>query len=164
MTNELRGLIAQGLQAMKAGGEIAKQATAEIQRDATDPGLRAALEKGNTVAEGWARRIQEAIGEVGPSEDTGNPILEAHYEVSKKIRATAQGAVVRDLGIIAAGRLALHYWIAGFETLRTYAAKVGMIGVQGRLQACLDEAKTAERQHEELAIRIMGGRTMGAGA
>ena len=156
MSNELKALVAQGLQAMKAGGEVAERATADIQRDATDPGLKAALEAGNKRAADWKRRIEQAIQEAGPSEDTGNPILEAHYDVSKKIREKAANATVRDLGIAAAGRLALHYWIAAFETLRTYAAKLGMVSVQGGIQACLDEAKQAERQHEDLAIRIMG--------
>ena len=119
MTDDLKTLIAQGLQAMKAGSEVAKHATAEISADATDPALKAALAKGNTRAEGWAKRIAQSIGEAGPSKDTGNPILEAHYAVSKKIRAKAVSPVARDLGIVAAGQLALHDWIAAFGTLRT---------------------------------------------
>ena len=156
MSDQLKMLVAQGLQAMKAGGEVAKHATAEIQGDASDPGLKSALQAGNKTAEQWAKRVQDAIGEAGPSEDTGNPILEAHYDVSKKIRQKAPDAMTRDLGIIAAGQLALHYWIAAFGTLRTYAAKLGMVGVQGSMQACLDEARQADQQHTELAQKIMG--------
>lgn len=156
MTDDLKTLIAQGLQAMKAGGEVAKHATSEIGNDATDPGLKAALAKGNTQAEHWAQRIQQSIAEAGPSEDTGNPILEAHYDVSKKIRAKAPNPVAKDLGIIAAGQLALHYWIAAFGTLRTYAAKAGMTGTEGSMAMCLDEARQADQQHTELAQKIMG--------
>lgn len=156
MSDQIKALVAQGLQAMKAGGEVAKRATSEIQNDVSDPGLKSALQAGNKTAEQWAQRVQQAIGEAGPSEDTGNPILEAHYDVSKKIRQKAQDATSRDLGIIAAGQLALHYWIAAFGTVRTYAAKLGMTGVQGSMQACLDEAKQADQQHTELAQKIMG--------
>ena len=155
MSDGLKTLVSQGLQAMKAGGEVAKRATAEIQNDASDPGLKSALQAGNKTAEQWAKRVQDAIGEAGPSEDTGNPILEAHYDVSKKIRQKAPDAMTRDLGIIAAGQLALHYWIAAFGTLRTYAARTGMTGVQGSMQACLDEAKQADQQHNELAQKVM---------
>ncbi len=156
MSDQLKMLVAQGLQAMKAGSEVAKRATAEIQNDASDPGLKSALQAGNKTAEQWAKRVQDAIGEAGPSEDTGNPILDAHYDVSKKIRQKATDAMSRDLGIITAGQLALHYWIAAFGTLRTYSAKLGMIGVQGSMQACLDEARQADQQHTELAQKIMG--------
>jgi len=155
MTDQLKTLVAQGLQAMKAGSEVAKHATSEIQNDVSDAGLKALLAKGNATAEGWARRIEDAIREAGPSEDTGNPIVEAHYDVSKKIRQKAPDATTRDLGIIAAGHLALHYWIAAFGTLRTYAAKAGMMSVQGAMQACLDEAKQADLQHEEVLLKIM---------
>ena len=157
MSDQLKTLVAQGLQAMKAGSEVAKRATAEIQNDASDAGLKSALETGNKTAEQWAKRVQDAIAEAGgPSEDTGNEILEAHYDVSKKIRQKAPDATSRDLGIIAAGQLALHYWIAGFGTLRTYSAKLGMTGVQGSMQACLDEARQADQRHTELAQKIMG--------
>jgi ferritin-like metal-binding protein YciE len=156
MSDQLKTLVAQGLQAMKAGSEVAKHATAEIQNDASDPGLKSALQAGNKTAEQWAKRVQDAIGEVGPSEDTGNPILDAHYDVSKKIRQKATDAMSRDLGIITAGQLAMHYWIAAFGTLRTYSAKLGMIGVQGSMQACLDEARQADQQYTELAQHIMG--------
>lgn len=156
MSDHIKALVAQGLQALQAGSEVAKRATAEIQGDATDPALKAALEAGNTQAGAWARRIQDAIREAGPAEDTGNPVLEAIHDVSKKIRQKAPDAMTRDLGIIASGQLALHYWIGAFGTLKTYAAKCGMMGVQGSLQACTDEAKQADQRYTELAQGIMG--------
>lgn len=158
MADELKTLVAQGLQALKAGGEVAKRATAEIQGDASDSGLKSALEASNKTAEGWAQRLQKAVQDAGPAEDTGNPILEAHYDVSKKIRQKAPDAMTRDLGIIAAGQLALHYWIAAFGTLRTYAAKAGMMSVQGSMQACLDEAKQSDERYNDVALKIMNAR------
>jgi len=151
----LKMLVAQGLQALKAGGEVAKKATSEISNDAKHPELKSALQAGNKTAEQWAQRIQRAIAEAGPAEDVGNPILDAHYEVSRKIRQTAPDDMSRDLGIIAAGQLALHYWIAAFGTLRTYASSLGMSQTEQDLQLCLDEAKQADQQHTELAKKML---------
>ena len=153
---ELKMLVAQGLQALKAGGEVAKKATAEIQDDASNPELQAALLAGNKTAEGWAQRIAQALQESGGAEDTGNPVLDAHYEVSKKIRQKAPDAATRDLGIIAAGQLALHYWIAAFGTLRNYAAKLGMSQTEQNMRASLEEAKQADQQHTALAEKMLG--------
>ena len=127
MSNDnIKQLIAQGLQAAKAGSEVAKKATAEIQNDASDARLKEALQTGNSRSQEWAQRIERCIAEVGNAENVGNRILEAHYSVSREIRQKAADPVTRDLGIIAAGQLALHYWIACFGTIRTYAASLGL--------------------------------------
>ena len=153
---ELKMLVAQGLQALKAGGEVAKQATAEIQDDASHPELQSALQAGNKTAEQWAQRIAQALQETGGAEDTGNPVLQAHYEVSRRIRQKAPDATTRDLGIIAAGQLALHYWIAAFGTLRNYAAKLGMSQTEQNMRISLEEAKQADQQHTALAEKMLG--------
>ena len=157
MANEqLRTLIQQGFAALKAGSQVAADATDEIQQDAHDPQLKAALKQGNETSKQWAARIDRALAEAGGGGEQQNPILEAHYQVSKKIRQQAPDAYSRDLGIIAAGQLALHYWIASFGTLRTYAAQVGLTQVEQDMQTSLDEAKQADKQHTELAEQIMG--------
>lgn len=153
---ELKMLVAQGVTALKAGGEVAKKATSEIQNDATNPDLRAALQTGNKTAEQWAQRIAQALQETGSAEDVGNPVLEAHYEVSKKIRQKAADDMSRDLGIIAAGQLALHYWIASFGTLGNYAAKLGLSQTEQSMRTSLEEAKQADQQHTALAEKILG--------
>ena len=151
----LKALVAQGLQALKAGGEVAKKATAEIENDASHPELKAALQAGNKTSEQWAQRIAQAVGETGGAEDTGNPVMEAHYEVSKKIRQKAPDATTRDLGIIAAGQLALHYWIASFGTLGNYAEKLGMSQAAQNMRTSLEEAKQANLQHTALAEKML---------
>ena len=152
---EIKTLIANGLQALKAGSEVAKKATAEIQNDASHPDLKSALQAGNSISEQWAQRIQQAITEAGSAEDAGNPILDAHYEVSKRIRQKAPDATSRDLGIVAAGQLALHYWIASFGTLGNYASKLGMEQVSQSMHSSLEEAKQADQQHTALAEKLL---------
>lgn len=152
---ELKVLVANGLQAMRAGGEVAKQATAEIEGDASHPELKAALQSGNKTAAQWAQRVERALQQVSGGEDNGNRILEAHYEVSRQIRQKALDATSRDLGIIAAGQLALHYWIAAFGTLASYAGKLGMTEVAQSMHAGAEEARQADAQHTALAEKLM---------
>lgn len=134
---------------------MAKKATAEIQADASHPELQAALQQGNKTSEQWAQRVEKALAETGGAEDTGNPILEAHYQVSKEIRRKAPDAMSRDLGIVAAGQLALHYWIAAFGTLGNYAAKLGLAETERSMRTSLDEAKQADQQHTAIAEKML---------
>ena len=152
---DLKMLVAQGLQALRAGSEVAKKATSEIRNDASHPELKSALEAGNRTAEQWAQRIDRALAEAGNAEDVGNPVLEAHYEVSQIIRRKAADTESRDLGIIAAGQLALHYWIAAFGTLRSYASHLGLTQTEQDLHKSLEEAKEADQQHTALAKNIL---------
>ena len=158
MNNDaLRTLVAQGLTAMRAGSHVAAQATGGICNDARHPELKAALETGEKVFQGWAQRIEQALQEVGgEAGEARNPVLEGLYEVSRMIRQQAPDDTSRDLGIIANGQLALHYWIAAFGTIRTYAAHLGMNETARAMQASLDEAKEGDAAHTDIAQRIMG--------
>lgn len=157
MENEsIKELIKQGLTALKAGSKVAAAATDEIQNDVQNTQLKDALTKGNETSKQWVSRIDRALQEAGGGDEQQNPILEAHYEVSKRIRQQAPDGVSRDLGIIASGQLALHYWIASFGTLRTYAAQVGLSQTEQALQTSLEEAKQADEQHTQIAKQIMG--------
>ncbi|UOG77495.1 ferritin-like domain-containing protein (plasmid) [Hymenobacter tibetensis] len=154
-TNDLKQLIQDGLAAQQAGSQVAAKATDEILNDATHPALKQALEQGNQTAKEWASRIERAIAEVGGGEKQNNEILEAHYEVSKQIRAKATTDAVRDLGIIASGQLALHYWIASFGTVASYAASAGFTQTEQELKASVQEAKQADDQHTDIAQQIL---------
>ncbi|MDF7814969.1 DUF892 family protein [Hymenobacter sp. YC55] len=154
-TDDLKQLIQDGLSAQQAGSQVAAQATDEILNDATHPALKQALEQGNETAKQWAQRIERALAEVGSGEKQKNEILEAHYEVSKQIRAKATTDAVRDLGIIASGQLALHYWIASFGTVASYAASAGFTQTEQELKASVQEAKQADEQHTDIAQQIL---------
>ena len=156
MANEqLKPLIQQGLAAMKAGGKIAARAADEIEDDARNPQLKQALQKGTETAKQWMQRIDRALQEAGGADERDNPVLEAHYEVSKRIRQEAPSDEARDLGIVAAGQLALHYWIASFGTMHAYAKRAGLSQASQDMETCLNEAKQADEQHTQIAIRMM---------
>ncbi len=153
----LRQLVAQGLAALRAGSQVAQGATQEIQDSASHPDLKQALEQGTRTAQGWSERIERALQEAGgPAGEDSNPILQAHFDVSRRIRNEAPDDTSRDLGIIAAGQLALHYWIAAFGTLASYAKQLGMQGTARDLHQCVEEAKQADEQHTALAERLLG--------
>lgn len=156
MNEQLKPLIQQGLAAMKAGSKVAAGATAEIQNAARNPRLREALEQGSQTSKQWATRLDQALAEAGGGGEQQNPIMAAHYEVSRKIRQQAPDDYSRDLGLIASGQLALHYWIAAFGTMRTYAGQAGMSQTEQQMQTCLDEAKQADEKHTQIAEQIMG--------
>ena len=152
MTDQnLKALTVQGLQAMKAGSAIAAAATAEIERDASDADPKAAPQQDSKTSEQWARRIERAIAETGGAEDVGKPVIQAHTETSRQIRRKAVDGSTRDLGIIAAGQLAPHHWIASFGTMRIYASALGLDRMEKDMDDSLDEAKAFDKAHTALA-------------
>ncbi len=156
MTNDnLKNLVAQGLSAMQAGSAVVAKATDEISGDASHPALKEALEHGNHASKQWAERIRRAIQQVGSGEEQENLILEAHYEVSRKIRQKATDATSRDLGIVASGQLALHYWIAAFGTMASYTKQLGVADVASDMKSCTDEAKQGNERLTEVANSLL---------
>lgn len=156
MANDsLHALIQQGLAAMKEGSKIAAEATADIQEDATNPQLKAALEQDNEQAKHWALRIERSFEAAGSKGKEENPILEAQYKISKRIRGEAPDDYSRDLGFIAAGQDALHYWIASFGAIGAYAEQAGLSQIAQDLRACLQEAKQADEQYTQIAQQIL---------
>jgi ferritin-like metal-binding protein YciE len=154
-TEDLKQLVKDGLAAQQAGSKIAAKATDDILDDATNDELKTLLQRGNETAKQWKQRIEQAIDEAGGVDDQDNEILEAHYEVSKEIRGQADTDQVRDLGIIASGQLALHYWIASFGTVASYAQAVGLTQTAQELHRSVEDAKQADEQHTALAKRLL---------
>ena len=153
--DNLKQLVVQGLSAMKAGGDIAKKATDEIDNDAQNPELKSALQEGNSTSQQWAQRIERARQQAGEGGESENRVLEAHFEVSRKIRQQAADARSRDLGIIASGQMALHYWIAAFGTMADYTRQLGMDDVAQDMKTSTDEAKRADEKMTKIAERIL---------
>ena len=156
MDNEaLKTLVGQGLSAMRAGGDVAARATSDIRQDSTNPDLQQMLDRGTEQSKQWQQRIEQALEQAGGGDQNDNKVLEAHFEVSKPIRQQAPDPVSRDLGIIAAGQLALHYWIASFGTMKAYTAQLGMTEASQAMDQCSDEAGEADKELTQLARQVM---------
>ena len=154
--NNLKELVAQGLRALKAGGDRAAEAADDVQDSATNEDLKQALEQGQKTAKEWQSRVQQAMQAVGASGDGENPVVDAVYEVSKKARQAADDDATRDLGIIASGQLALHYWIAAFGTMANYLGQLGESDAADAMSRSVDEAKKADEEHTRIAEQILG--------
>lgn len=157
MNNDsLKELVKQGLQAQKAATQLGDDAAAEISNDATNPELKTYLQQGSERAKQWEKSLTDALQKMGAEDSPiDNPIIQAQYEVSKKIRATASTPEARDLGIIASGQLAMHYYIAGLGTLSTYAKKVGEMETGNVVGRILQEAKQADQDMTDLAQKLL---------
>ena len=153
--DNLKQLLADGLLALKAGGRIAAESVDEIKGSASDSELKSLLEEGNEKSREWRERVNRAMDEVGASGEGENPIMRAHYDVSKQIREAAPDEQVRDLGIITSGQLVLHYWIAAFGTVAAYAKQIGLEQTKQEMGSSMEEAKQADEAHTKLAERIM---------
>ena len=140
---------------MKTGSEMAAEATSDIMNAAQHPKLKEALQKGSKTSEKWAERIERGLQEAGGSEKRNNFIIEAVGKVNQEIMKSAQDATSRDLGIISAGQLALHYWIAAFGTMQSYAGEAELNEAKQEMKACLKEAKEADEEHTKIAEEIM---------
>jgi ferritin-like metal-binding protein YciE len=151
----LKELIKKGFAAMKSGSQIAAEATDEIQNDVKNEELKNALEHGNEQSKVWLQRIERGLEQAGGGAEQENEILKAHFEVGKEIRGQAADDVSRDLGIIASGQMALHYWIASFGTQASYAGATGMDQTQQEMQNCLNEAKQADENLTQIAKSIL---------
>ena len=153
---DLKGLVAQGLFALKAGGRQAAQATDEIQNAVSNPDLKQTLKRGEETSKEWRERVDRAMDEFDVEGEGDNPVIEAHFEVAQRTREEASTDAVRDLGVIAAGQLALHYWIAAFGTVASYAKQLGKTETAQAMSRSVDEARQADEEHTRLAKQIMG--------
>jgi ferritin-like metal-binding protein YciE len=158
LKDSLKHLTSQGLQAVQAGSKLGAAAAADIEQQATAPELKDFLRRGNAQAKTWADRIAQAQQIVhGETAEQDNPIIKAHYEVSQRIVQHAQDSLERDLGIIAAGQLVLHYYIASFGTLASYMKQQDQTEAARLLKQCSDEAKHWDEEHTRLAEQMMSG-------
>ena len=154
--DNLKELVVQGLRALKAGGDRAAEAADDVQDSATNPDLKQALEEGQKTAKEWQSRVEQAMQQAGASGASENPVIDAVYEVSKKARQAADDDATRDLGIIASGQLALHYWVAAFGTMANYLGRLGMDDAADAMSRSVDEAKQADEEHTRIAEQILG--------
>ena len=99
------------------------RATDEISNDASHPDLKAALEEGNRTSKQRASDINRAIEQAGNGQQTDDPVLDALFEVSRRIRSQ-RPITSRAIWIIASGQLALH-WIAAFGRMANYLNGLG---------------------------------------
>jgi ferritin-like metal-binding protein YciE len=153
----LKDLFIQGLRAVHAADEQGRVTAGDIAHAATDPRLKKALAHGSQVAQGLGETLAQVFRAAGaePSH-LDNRAITGIAEDAQRVRQAEQDPQARDLGIIAHAQIALHYHIASYGTLRTYARALGHDEAAGMLQGMLDEAKTQDERFTEVAKQILG--------
>lgn len=154
---DVKVMLRDAVMAVQAASASGREATSKIEGLATHPELKEALRQGSHYSETWRERLAQAaqtIGGAGQPVEGGNPIIDAIQQVGGKIMQKATDPTARDLGIIASGQLALHYYIAAFGTMSAYANLLGMQEVGEAIHQCLDEAKRGDERYTELASKI----------
>ena len=154
----LRHLTQQGIQAVQAACQMGQEATKKVEGMVTAPELKEHLQRGHEYSRQWTERlskVQQATH--GTDEEGDNPIIRAHQEVADRIAQHAKDPAERDLGLIASGQLALHYYIAAFGTLASYVEAMGHAEEAKTLKQCADEAKQGDEGYTRIAKQMLQG-------
>ncbi|MBV9078572.1 MAG: DUF892 family protein [Methylobacteriaceae bacterium] len=153
----MKGLFVQGLQAMHAADEQGKITTADIEKAATDPRLKEALRHAHEVAGMLDRQLGEVMQAANARpQPIQNAAIEGIATDAQRVREMASDPVARDLGIIAHAQIALHYHIAAYGTLRSYAQALGNEKAAGALQSMLEQAKGQDETYSRVARDLLG--------
>ena len=157
-SEDVRVMLQDAIMGVQAASASAQEVTSKIEEMATHPELKEALQHGSHFSKKWRERLEQAAKSAGGNGamTAGNPIIDAIQQVGGKIMQKATDPVARDLGIIASGQLALHYYISAFGTMAAYAKMLGMQEVAQSIHECLEEAKQGDERYTELASKIAG--------
>ena len=152
----LRHLTEQGLQSVQAACKMGQEATSKVEGMVTAPELKEHLRKGNEHSRQWTERVSKVQQAThGTSQEGDNPIIKAHQEVADRIAQHAKDPQERDLGLIASGQLALHYYIGAFGTLASYIEAMGHPEEAKTLKQCADEAKQGDEGYTQIAKQML---------
>lgn len=152
----MKTLLQDAISAVQGGIKAGEDTAEDIEKSATHPALKDQLQHGAEVSRQWKQRFEDAAQQIGTHQGSPaeNPIMAAIYETGMKITEQAEDSNSRDLGIIATGQIALHYFIASFGTLAAYTQRMGMSDLASKMEACLDEAKDGDERMSEVAKQI----------
>ena len=154
--DDITTMLQDAITAVQAASSAGRAATQKIEAQANHPELKEMMRQGSQHSEQWAQRLGRAAEQAGAGQgaEPSNPIIDAIQQVGGKIITKATDPVARDLGIIASGQLALHYYIAAFGTMAAYAKLLGMQEVAQTIHQCLDEARRGDERYTQLAGKI----------
>lgn len=145
---EMRDLYSAENQIIKALPKMAK--------NATNPELKEALESHLEETRGHVERLEEIFDKLGkkPTGKTCKGMQGLIAEGSEVMSEDGADAVI-DAAIIAAAQRVEHYEMAGYGTVRTFAAILGEDEAEDLLQETLDEEGEADKKLTDIAESIV---------
>ena len=156
MNEDVKTMLMDAIAAVQVASASAHETTRKVEEEANHPELKQLLRQGSAISATWRDRLARAAEQAGGGQaaPSSNPILDAIQQVGGKIIHAATDPAARDLGVIASGQLALHYYISAFGTMAAYAELLGLREVAQSLHQCLEEAKQGDERYTELAAKI----------
>lgn len=123
--------------------------------------LKDALEKHLEQTKGHVERLEEMFDEMGakPTGKTCQAVKGLIKEGSEMISEDGDDMVI-DAGIIVAAQKVEHYEMAGYGSVRTFAALLGKDDAAETLQSILDEESEANALLNELAENTINPEAM----
>lgn len=119
-------LFVQGLQGLHAADEQCIDSATDVVSGVTDLRLRDAIWAGIRMAQKQVGQLDEVFRHAGvPPGGAENDVIATIERATERAR-TATDPVARDVGVIATSRMAFHYYIAWYGTLRDYAEALGL--------------------------------------
>ncbi len=154
--NGLQELFVQGMQAVYDAEQQGINAAPAIADRATHPELKQKLQERTDKGRQQVQRLEQAIQQAGGTpRGEPNEIAKGILAVGNKIMNETQDPDARDAGIIAAAQIALHYHMAAYGTLRSYADALGNQQASQLLQQTLDERKRQDQDMSRLAEQVI---------
>ncbi|MDG3007436.1 YciE/YciF ferroxidase family protein [Paludisphaera mucosa] len=140
---------------LDAEKQLAK-ALPKMAKAASNPELRKAFEKHLEETKIHAERLAQVLEALGQA-PRGKKChaMEGHIEEGKEILELDAAPEVKDAALIAAAQKVEHYEIAGYGTLSTWAATMGIPEVKKLLGDTLAEEKTTDDLLSEIAETVV---------
>jgi ferritin-like metal-binding protein YciE len=164
--NNLNDLFIEQLEDLYDAENRLTEALPKMASAASSPDLRNAFNMHLEQTKVHARRLEQIFGQLGcqPKRETCKAMQGLISEGSEMISAKGDPAV-RDAALIAAAQRVEHYEMAGYGTVRNFAAHLGLQDVARTLQQTLDEEGETDKKLTRLAESgINSVATAGAGS
>jgi ferritin-like metal-binding protein YciE len=151
----LRTLLVGGLQGLHAADEQCIASATDVVAEVTDPRLCDAIWAGIRMAQRQVGQLDEVFRHVGvPPGGAGNDVIAAIERATERAR-DATDPVARDVGVIATSRMAFHYYIAWYGTLRDYAEALGLAEATNLLDVMCHELEQTDLEFSAIARRMV---------
>ena len=151
----LERLFIRGLRTLHAADERCIASATDVVAGVTDPSLHDAIRAGIEMAERQVGRLDEVFrhARVAPV-GTEDGVIAAIERATRRARDTAD-PVARDVGVIATSRMAFHYYIAWYGTLRDYAEALGLPEAAEALDDMRHELEQTDLEFSAIARRMI---------
>jgi ferritin-like metal-binding protein YciE len=150
--NTLKDLYVEQLKDLYSAETQLVKALPKMAKAASSPDLRNGFEEHLRQTEGHVQRLEQifqALGEDGKGKvckAMQGLIAEGEETINEEARPS-----VKDAALIAAAQRVEHYEIAGYGTVRTYAAQLGEQQAVNLLEQTLNEEKQTDEKLSRLA-------------